>query len=306
VTHGEGLAGDPQPLDEASLSTAAHDCPPSDGPTRRLIICTTPRSGSYLLARLLIRAGLGVPHEYLNTVNAGPIEARARGSGPPLTHAQYLDWLDHHRTAPNGVFAAKVHWPQLDSDPLALQRWFHSSPPADLVFLHRRRLSAQAHSLRSAASSGVWDSSGRVSTTPPRGLRGIGFDDLDRLTYRIIYWNSMWRLSFEAWGQQPLEIAYEDLVADQQGTVAHIAATLGVSAVVPEPEPRGQNTPAPSEEARQRIQRYAQSWVPPAANPTASSRRLARALAVDLVRQSARRTRRRLGRSAGVDDPGEV
>ena len=34
----------------------------------KILICSTPRSGSYMLCRYMINAGLGVPHEYFNPI----------------------------------------------------------------------------------------------------------------------------------------------------------------------------------------------------------------------------------------------
>ena len=290
---------DPADLSEGGLSSPLHDQAETTGPRQRLIVCTTPRSGSYLLSRQLIRAGLGVPHEYLNPVVAEPISRRAGVGGTPLDRAQYLAWLDRHRTTPNGVFAAKVHWSQFAADPVAQQRWFAGSPRPVLVFLYRRGLSAQAHSLRKAALSGVWDASRQVSTIPPRGLRGFAFDDLDRLTYKIMHWNGMWRLGFEAWGVTPLDVAYEDLVADQPAQLSRIAAALGVDIAVPESEPAPSAASDEDRQRRDRVVEYARSWTSQR-NAGGTTRRLARAVALDFVRSSARRT----GRSSRSEPPG--
>jgi LPS sulfotransferase NodH len=300
----EPLPASSQPdlLDEAALTSSRHDCPPSAGPRARLVICTTPRSGSYLLSRLLIRAGLGVPHEYLNPVNAAPIRQRAGRSGRPLRPEEYLDWLDEHRTTTNGVFATKVHWSQLATDPLAIDRWVLGEPAPVLVFLYRRGISAQAHSLQDAARTGVWDSSGQRSTTPPRGLAAVGFDDIDRLTFRVMHWNAMWRLGFEAWERRPLDVAYEDLVADQPGTITRIADALGVPVVPPPTEPAPVVDVALARERRERILAYARSWVPPTASPPPATRRLARAVALDVARGAARRVYRGVVREPHGDE----
>src|SRR5690242_16034010 len=114
-------------ITERAVNGIEFDQPPS-APTRRLIICTTPRSGSYLLARQLIRAGIGIPHEYLNPVNISVIAARSCGS--------YLDWVEHNRTTPNGVFAAKLHWPQMEKHPEVINAWLRQ-PGTVCLFLHR-------------------------------------------------------------------------------------------------------------------------------------------------------------------------
>jgi LPS sulfotransferase NodH len=238
---------------------------------------------------LLTRAGIGVPHEYLNPVNASSIRQRAATDVRALTQRDYLTWLDTHRTTPNGVFATKVHWAQLANNPGAVQHWFTGGPTPTLVFLHRRGLSAQAHSLQDAARTGVWDTSGQTSTTPPTGLRRIGFDDIDRLTYRIVYWNSMWRLFFEAGQWETVDIAYEDLVKDQPGHVTRIADALNVTCDLPQPEPPPPSRSHRSDQRHEQVIRYAQSWVVPAATRGESTRRFARAIGIDMMRSLARR-----------------
>jgi LPS sulfotransferase NodH len=289
-------AGD---LAERTLSTAQHDQRRVAAPSTRLLLCTTPRSGSYLLSRQLIRAGLGVPHEYLNPVNAAPIQQRVNGG--PMSVTEYLAWLDQHRTTPNGVFAAKMHWPQLSANPEAVDRWFRSGPAPTVVFLTRRRLSAQAHSLQRAAMTGVWDASG-VTTVPPRGARSIGFSDIDRLTFLIVYWNAMWRLRFEAWAITPIELAYEDVVADQPAAVTRIGAALGLAVDPPPVEPP---PPASLDDAARaaQITRYAESWVGLGPGAAArSKRRFTRAGSVDAARSTVRHLARRLG-IGGVAPP---
>lgn len=53
---------------ELQISSELLDQPESVGKPRKVFICSTPRSGSYLLCRFMINAGLGVPHEYFNPI----------------------------------------------------------------------------------------------------------------------------------------------------------------------------------------------------------------------------------------------
>ena len=64
-----------KPLTKSQVNSGDFDQPPC--PVKiKLIICSTPRSGSYLLCRAMIRHGIGVPHEYFNGINAGFISSR--------------------------------------------------------------------------------------------------------------------------------------------------------------------------------------------------------------------------------------
>src|SRR5215469_8371379 len=53
---------------EAQLTSELLDQPEFNGKPAKIFICSTPRSGSYMLCRYMINAGLGVPHEYFNPV----------------------------------------------------------------------------------------------------------------------------------------------------------------------------------------------------------------------------------------------
>lgn len=103
-----------KPVTEREVSSGAFDQSPC--PTRKkIIICSTPRSGSYLLCRAMIKHGIGVPHEYFNGINASMIGPRfglgvinsrdLEVDGP--TRRAYINALLTHRTV-NGIFAAKI------------------------------------------------------------------------------------------------------------------------------------------------------------------------------------------------------
>src|SRR6201996_8890042 len=53
---------------EAQITSELLDQPEFFGEPAKVFICSTPRSGSYLLCRYMINAGLGVPHEYFNPI----------------------------------------------------------------------------------------------------------------------------------------------------------------------------------------------------------------------------------------------
>jgi LPS sulfotransferase NodH len=102
------------PLTEQQVNSAKLDQPPC--PLKaKLILCSTPRSGSYLLCRAMIHHGIGVPHEYFNGINAGVIGSRL-GVGTINScdleidgsrRRAYINALLKCRTV-NGVFATKI------------------------------------------------------------------------------------------------------------------------------------------------------------------------------------------------------
>jgi LPS sulfotransferase NodH len=283
-----GFVFDGMAITESAVNGAEFDQTPRE-PKRHLIVCTTPRSGSYLLARQLIRAGLGIPHEYLNVVNSSVIIPRVFGGVDPqrVNSKSYVDWLEPNRTTPNGVFAAKLHWPDLEDNPELVERWLRK-PGAVCIFLHRRRLLAQAVSYQASMRTGIWDVGGEVST-PPRSLPGVSNRrETDQLAYRLVTWNGMWRFLFESNGIDAVELAYEDFVANQSKTIAEIATMLDVPCDVPEPESYSESGTRTNADARKR---YVQTWAYPGegARSLGYSTRFASGAILDASRRGANR-----------------
>jgi LPS sulfotransferase NodH len=85
---------------------------PLKEPTKRYLICSTPRSGSTLLADLLDKTSFaGRPLEYFNNVY---VEDYARTSNTPqLARQKYWSDLQRMRTTENGVFGVKAHLTQV-------------------------------------------------------------------------------------------------------------------------------------------------------------------------------------------------
>src|SRR5215471_9792875 len=53
---------------ELQISSELLDQPEFADQPKKILIYSTPRSGSYLLCRHMINAGLGIPHEYFNPI----------------------------------------------------------------------------------------------------------------------------------------------------------------------------------------------------------------------------------------------
>lgn len=247
-------------INERAVSGSAFDQKKCE-PNRRLIICSTPRSGSYLLARQLIRAGLGIPHEYFNPLISPTIISRAFGTVDPdqLSTASYVEWLEAHRTTPNGVFAAKLHWTHLEDNPALVDLWLRQ-PGTVCLFLHRKRLLSQAVSFLASRRSGVWEIGGEVTSRPRRSLLGVSDQrETDRQAYLLVMWNGLWRFLFEAKGIEAVEMAYEDFVDNQSGSIEEIAKILGVPCDIPEAETYSRSGTRSTAAARNT---YLASWVP--------------------------------------------
>lgn len=226
--------------------------PPSRDDARAYAICTTPRSGSWLLCRQLINAGLGVPSEYFNVLHGAPLCERWRVDARD-TRA-YLNKLRAMRTTPNRVWGTKLLWTQFADRRTALK--VELLGRARLVFLYREDLATQAVSLHLSSLTGVWDFDGTVSTYPRTDIAWGDDAHLAECDRTIRLQNRLWRELFATRRIEPLVVRYEEFVADQPGTVMRIAAFLGLGASeyrVPPPEPRDSAFPQEIEERRKTL-----------------------------------------------------
>lgn len=225
----------------------AFDLPRPDGAPRTWILASVPRSGSTLLCRLLWDVGgVGAPKEYLNPMQVRDWEVRFGSSrwgslgyrmlrGPMVGLAQSRSWdrgrLEAHvarvrarRTGPDGWFGLKLHYHHLESwflnrgwsidEVLAPVRW--------LRIVRHDRL-AQAVSWARALQTGRWASHQRgvlPAIYPPTRIR--------QRVAEIQRQESGWDDFFAARGVEPLEISYEELVADREGTVRRVLAYFDV------------------------------------------------------------------------------
>lgn len=223
---------------ESTLGDPAFDQPPLDpGRERRsYVICTTPRSGSWMLCRQLYAAGLGVPHEYFNDRHLVPL--CQRWAVDPRDTRAYLMALRAHRTTPNGAWGTKLMWTQFAMRRSALKiALFEGALP---ILLVRDDRTAQAVSLLTAWLTGIWELDAEPTTAPRTKLDWLP-SHVDGTEGALARENAKWDEFFAPRRVKPLVVHYEAFVADQPGTVARIAHALGFADgeyMVPAPEPR--------------------------------------------------------------------
>jgi LPS sulfotransferase NodH len=240
-------------VSEFALDGAPFDQAPLDpGRERRsYVICTTPRSGSWMLCRQLYNAGLGVPSEYFNELHLVPL-CKRWGVDPRDTRA-YLAALRMHRTTSNGAWGAKLMWTQFAARRSALKiALFGGALP---ILLVRDDRTAQAISMLTAWITGVWELDA-APTTPPR--RDLDWDPVNvaSLEQAFARDNAHWDAFFASRRVAPLVVHYEAFVADQPGTVTRIARALGYADgdyVLPPPEPRPNVLPDAIEARRREL-----------------------------------------------------
>lgn len=239
---------------EQQLTSEALDQKPFHGKPTKIFICSTPRSGSYMLCRYMVNAGLGVPHEYFN-----PIIMRQMGPRLGLHQAQKLNWrprspwdyLPPGRTARskeikflrqyldslipqrclNGAFAAKMHFDhylKVLDNPVG-----HELLDGGLfVHLYREDLLAQAVSTHFANLTGQWSIDGVVTTAPVPNPDFFDATAIRKTLKELADCDRGWRLFFGHNGVSAISISYEKLCTDPFGAVAHIASHAGVDSIL--------------------------------------------------------------------------
>jgi LPS sulfotransferase NodH len=188
---------------------------------RTYLIASTPRSGSHYLGHLLFGTGeFGSPLEYFQpghmatwkkTLEAADTEAVIR-------------CLFVRRTSPSGWFGVKAHWSDfapICEDP-ALLRFLDLRKYIRIV---RRDTLSQAISLALARQTGAWisfHSQQRKPVYDPAAIRAA--------VAEIEAQTSGWDAFFREHGIAPIEIAYEDLLADPGAMVDAIRAFFDLDA----------------------------------------------------------------------------
>jgi LPS sulfotransferase NodH len=257
-------------LTETEVNSAKFDQPLCPIKTK-LIICSTPRSGSYLLCRAMIHHRIGVPHEYFNGLNASAIAPRlglGNIAAPELEidgpiRQRYIASLMEHRTV-NGVFAAKIQGGQfmqyfkrsLDTIPL-----FHG---AYYVHLYREDLLAQAISFHVSLITGRWGLDNTVTTQVSPNPQFFNRAAIENQLQILADQDKEWRLSFARDGIVPLSLTYEAIKDDLRGALRKIVAYAKIELPsydfsYSEPAPsefRGPDEPPKSEIRRWFLQVY--------------------------------------------------
>ena len=245
------------------LLSEAYDLAPSSDPVvRSYVICSTPRSGSTLLAEALHHTGvLGVPAEYIGLSGTVP-QLYARWECGGLN--DYVDRLHAVRSTENRIFGIKVHWHQLlefsnvsqgkpreapvDFSVLSAVVMRVAPNPA-FVFVSRRDRARQAVSHWIASQTLQWHD---VGAEPAPDVPPYDFAGIQRMTEGIDESEESWERFFTLGQLSPLRLIYEDFVGDYDATVRRVADFVGVDSTtltIPPPRLRKQSRPASVEYA---------------------------------------------------------
>jgi LPS sulfotransferase NodH/glycosyltransferase involved in cell wall biosynthesis len=223
------------PYNELQLSSDLFDRPwgPAD---RKLILCSNPRTGSWLLCRAMIHHGLGIPHEYFNARHIGIIGQRygidgledgTQLGGNSNARRAYLDTLLTRRTV-NGIFSAKIHWGQYASY-LENPEGAELFEDAHFVHLYREDTLDQAISFHIALETGRWELDGTVGTEPTATQRFFDADLIANHIKGLAHADEQWRRFFSRNHIEPFSISYEGMRQDVSSVVRAIAGHFGLA-----------------------------------------------------------------------------
>jgi LPS sulfotransferase NodH len=224
--------------------------------TATYLICTNPRSGSWLLSEGLVSTGLaGNPREWFNIAEEQRHRAQWRmDHATNLSFAAYFELANAESTTSNGVSGIKLHYYQLAeltrkvgaaqsvaelTDAKMLAQCF---PNAGTLWLTRRDKVRQAISLQIAAATRRWWAIEGVANPRAAESANPEFDPraIARTEAILLNNDSKWQAFFRANGMSPFVLYYEDLMADYPGAIRSILNWLGVpdAETVAVPAPR--------------------------------------------------------------------
>lgn len=201
-------------------------------PVRSVIVCSTPRSGSWLLAELLEQTGrCGHPREYFRP-DYERIYALEWGLPPTYTFSEYVDNVLRQGSTRNGVFAMKLHWSQYvylrqrlqaqpDAGPTEVlgQRF----PEPTFLLLRRADKAAQAVSwFRAMRTDRWWDTGADEIPAPTLDLCAIA--ELER---GLIHQERRWEAAFRNDPAPRVDIDYRALSTDYADTAMRVVSLLG-------------------------------------------------------------------------------
>lgn len=196
-------------------------------PTRTIVLCATPRTGSTLACDVLAGTErLGYPKEPFAEV---AVPGCAEAWGVPDLDAdpeRYLQAALRNGTTPNGIAAVKVMW--RDVARLARSADRHGNDVLDCFIDPVALLVTRRDKLAAAVSQHRAERTGEWSSTDPAGRPDPGQVDLDRITELHDAQHDgaeRWRALVAGAAVPTAEVVYEDVV-DDPGRYAVVAARL--------------------------------------------------------------------------------
>lgn len=216
------------------------------------VICTSPRSGSTLLAEALAATQVaGRPDEFFDVHPHIEAVMRRRFDAEHDPLDVYLAKILNREIGTNGVFGWKAHWHQFEhfwrtllGVPLAdpgLSRGVFAQvfPNLRYIWLRRRDRLRQAVSYAKAMQTDLWRKFAGDATQKPKAAAAFDKAIVDARIDEIARMDAAWDAFFQRHGIQPQVIWYEDFVADYANTVLgllrHLEVRLPANFAFPQP-----------------------------------------------------------------------
>ena len=207
------------------------------------MICTSPRSGSTLLCRMLRETGVaGRPGSFFHgeTLAAWAENLDLPNDPPDIT--QIIDAALRKGRAGGTVFGVRQ---QSHSFALLRQTLAETRPektdrqrleavvgPLRYIHLTRPNKLDQAISLIRAEQSGMWHKNADGSVyeeLAPRRAAGYDFAAISKQVENLETADEAWRAWFDCEGIEPLIINYDELSADPNSALVHVLEWIGLS-----------------------------------------------------------------------------
>jgi trehalose 2-sulfotransferase len=233
-----------QLLKGAAAANGGGLAPGATTPNITYVICTNPRSGSYLLCDGLASTGLaGRPREWFNPLGEESCRARWGLGKATDDNSAYLKQVRIRSTTRNGISGIKLHFYQFMelSKKLASTEGFQGLTTAELMrkafpnlqylWLTRRDKARQAISfLMARKTSDWWLLEGTRSNQREAKIGEADFEPeaVARTEETFIQNDAAWQAFFGSNHISPLIVFYEDLVADYRGVIVRILEWLGL------------------------------------------------------------------------------
>jgi LPS sulfotransferase NodH len=201
------------------------------------IIASVQRSGTHLLCTLLRSTGLaGLPAEHFLAKPGETWEGRWKTP----SRMAYIERVLRDNTTSNGVFGTVVMWSYFDRvlEMLRAVPEYQGLKTGELlaavlhepkyIWLRRRNRVEQAVSWAIAAQTGVWAQ--KTGERPqPRAVPKFDFKVIDEWCNRIGEHDGAWANYFRENQIRPLELFYEDVVANHRSAAERVLEFLRVS-----------------------------------------------------------------------------
>jgi LPS sulfotransferase NodH len=217
-------------------------------PISSYLICTNPRSGSWLLSDgLAATLVAGNPREWFNVLEEQTQRARWRlGACPDVSYLPYFNHVLKSATTTNGICGVKLHYYQLADFArnmgtiekyrgLPFDALFSAAfPKPQYIWLTRRDKVRQAISYHRACQTKEWWLLNDRPAAPDGRARINSTFDPQAIAARekLLIKNDLgWQRFFEDSGIEPLVVTYEEVAADYPGTIRKVLGWLGIPEV---------------------------------------------------------------------------